>query len=162
MRRKMLAVLGAVAIASLAVSSSALARAGDRSVDQTYPVATALCARAHADTLPPKLALHASAVISACDTLVNAFAPLQSTVDAAEAAFLTTVSQQKALVAAACTRPVSDHTACRTARDTKTTTITAAATTRLAAATSYRTAIEANRTTFWATIESLRSGSSST
>ena len=41
MRRKMLAVLGAVAVASLAVSSSALARPGDRSVDQTYPVATA-------------------------------------------------------------------------------------------------------------------------
>lgn len=161
MRRKMLAVLGAVAVASLAVSSSALARAGDRSVDQTYPVATTLCARAHAGTLPPKLAPQAAAVISACDTLVNAFAPLQSAVDAAEAAFLTTVSQQKALVAAACPRPVSDHAACHAARETKRTTIAAARSTRLTAATSYRAAIEANRTTFWTTIQSLRSGPSS-
>jgi hypothetical protein len=143
------------------MSSSALARVGDRSVDQTYPVATALCARAHASTLPTKLAPQSAAVISACNTLVNAFAPLQSTVDAAEAAYLTTVSQQKALVAAACTRPVSDHAACNAARDTKTTTIATAATTRMNAATSYRTAIEANRTTFWATIQSLRRGSSS-
>ncbi len=160
MRRKMPGIAGAVVVASLAVSSSALARAGDRTAAQTYPVATALCARAHAATLPTKLAPHSAAMISACDTLVNAFTPLQSTVDAAEAAFLTTVSDQKALVAAACKRPVSDHAACLTARDTKRTAIAAAANTRLSAVTAYHQAIEANRTTFWSTIQALRASSS--
>jgi len=161
MRRKMLAVLGAVVVASLAASSSAMARAGDRTVDQTYPVATTLCARAHTATLPPKLAPQPAAVISACNTLVSAFAPLQSTVDAAEAAFLTAVSQQKALVAAACPATVTDRAACHAARASAKTTIAAAATTRRTAAMAYRAAIEANRTTFWSTIGSLRGGSSS-
>jgi hypothetical protein len=161
MRRKMLAVLGAVVVVSLAASSSALARAGDRAVIETYPVATVLCARTHAATLPPKLAPQATAVMTACDTLVSAFAPLQSTVDAAEAAFLTTVSEQKALVAAACPATVTDHAACHAARATAKATIATAATTRLNAANAYRAAIEANRTTFWSTIGSLRSGLSS-
>ncbi|HUZ83033.1 MAG TPA: hypothetical protein VMU73_12405, partial [Gaiellaceae bacterium] len=141
MRRKMLGVLGAVVVASLAMSSSALARAGDRTVEHTYPAATTLCARAHAGTLPRKLAPQSAAVTGACDTLVNAFAPLQSTVDAAEAAFLTAVSGQKALVAAACKRPVSDHAACQAARGTARTTIANAAKNRLNAATTYRHAI---------------------
>src|SRR5579863_4795716 len=126
MRLKMLGIAGAALLVSLVLSSSALARAGDRTVDQTYPVATALCVRAHAGTLPPKLALKSTAVIGACSTLINDFATLQSTVDAAEATFLTTVSNQEALVAAACKPPVSDHAACLAARDTKRTTIAAA------------------------------------
>jgi len=161
MRLKILGIAGAALLASLALSSSALARAGDRTVEQTYPVATALCVGAHAGTLPPKLAPQSAAVIRACDTLINAFAPLQSTVDAAEATFLTTVSQQQDLVAAACKRPVSDHAACVAARETKHTTITNAANTRLSAAMTYRQSIEANRTTFWSTIQSLRGATSS-
>ena len=116
MRRQLLAVVGTVALASLFASSSALARAGDRTVDQTYPVATALCARAHAGTLPAKLASQTTAVIAACDTLENPFPLLVSTVDAAESTFAGVASTQSSAVASACTRPVTNHAACVTAR----------------------------------------------
>jgi len=159
MRRPILgAVLSAIAV-SLAVTGSAMARAGDRTLAQTYPAATALCVTAHTGTLPPKLAAHRVTVIAACDTLDNAFAPLVSTVDSAEAAYLSTVAAQKALVAAACPRPVpaSAKAACDSARATATSTDADALTTRQGAVTAFHTAIEANRTTFWNTVQSLRS-----
>ena len=157
MRRPMLgAVLTAIAV-SLTVTGSAMARAGDRTLAQTYPAATALCLRAHAGTLPPRLALHRAAVIEACNTLDNAFAPLVSTVDAAEATFLNTVAAQKALVAAACPRPVVDKVACDNARATARSTDSAALSTRQGAVMAFHTAVEANRNTFWTTIQGLRS-----
>jgi hypothetical protein len=123
MRRQFLAVVGTLALASLFASSSALARAGDRTLEQTYPVATALCARAHAATLPSKLVSQATAVIAARDTLENAFPSLVSTVDAAESTFAGTASTQSSAVASPCTRPVTNHPACVTARLTARTTI---------------------------------------
>jgi len=129
-------------------------------VDQTYPVATALCVRAHAGTLPAKLQPSVSAVISACDTLENAFPPLVATVDAAESEYLSTVSSQKALVTAPCTRPVSNHGACATVRADVHAAIVTAHGNEAAAVLTFHTAVEANRKAFWSTIESLRGGSS--
>jgi hypothetical protein len=161
MRRSLpgIAAVAVVAAASLIASSSALARAGDRTVSETYPVATAVCAKAHAATLPPRLAAQAVAVIGACDTLENAFPPLVASVDAAESQYLSTVSAQKGLVAAACTRPVSDHAACVSARSSARTAIITAHGTERTAVTAFHTAVEGNRTAFWNTIGALRSGS---
>ncbi len=156
MRRQLLGCVGAAIAVMLAVTPGALARAGDRTVVETYPVATALCAKAHAGTLPPKLAPSATQVLALCNTLENAFAPLASTVDAAEAQFLTTIANQKGLVGAACAKPVSDHAACLAARATKRTTDAAALATRRGAVLAFHTAIEANRTTFWTGISALR------
>jgi hypothetical protein len=160
MRKQMPGVMGAAALLSLAAASSAFALAGTRTVAQTYPVAATLCARAHTATLPPRLASQPAAVISACDTLVNAFAPLESTVDAARAAFLNSVSQEKVLRAAVCRRPVSDHAACTAARNRASAAIATAATTREAAVSAYHQSIEANRTAFWTTIQGLRTPAS--
>src|SRR5579883_1891271 len=90
-------IAGACALA-LAASGTAFARAGDRTFVETYPVASALCAKARADTLPPKLATHRAAVLAACDTLQNAFGPLVTTVDNAEATYLQTIATQRSLV----------------------------------------------------------------
>ncbi|HVC85093.1 MAG TPA: hypothetical protein VNC12_07550 [Solirubrobacteraceae bacterium] len=161
MRRQVLGIVGAAIAVSLTVPGSALARAGDRTFAETYPAATALCLRAtaHPATLGRKLEPQAAAVIAACQTLDNAFLPLVSTVDAAEAALLNTIAAQKLLVATACPRPVptSEKAACQTARATAHTTDAAARSTRQTAVTAFHTAIEANRTTFWSTISSLRS-----
>src|SRR5579871_1440124 len=113
-----LAGAGACAIA-LATSGSALARAGDHTFAQTYPVASALCVKAHAAMLPPRLAANRVAVVAACDTLQNAYGPLVTTVDNAEAAYLTAIGAQRSLVAAACTKPVTNPAACQAARTTR-------------------------------------------
>jgi len=163
MRRPLpgIAAVAVVAAASLVASSSALARAGDRTVDETYPVATAVCAKAHANTLPPRLAPQAAAVIGACATLENAFRPLVANVDAAEAQYLATASAQKGLVAAACTRPVSDHAACLSARTSARASIITARGTKQAAVVTFHTMVQGNRNAFWSTIGALR-GTSST
>ena len=161
MRRQLPLIAVAVAVVSLVAATSALAQAGDRSVDQTYPVATALCVRDHAGAPPTKLAPQVSAVVSACDTLENAFGPLVVTVEAAQTQDLSVVSTQKGLVTAACVRPVSDHSACVDARTSAHAAIVAARGIERTAAVSFHTSVEANRSAFWTTIQSLR-GSSST
>jgi hypothetical protein len=147
---------GACALA-IAATPAAFARAGDRTMVETYPVATALCAKARTgDALPPRLASARAGVVLACNTLENAFGPLVSTGDAAEAAYLTTVSSQRSIVAAACARPVADVAACRAARITKRGADAAALLTRRAAVDVFRNSIRANRDTFWAAIRALR------
>jgi hypothetical protein len=162
MRTRMLGIVGAVALAGLVAAPGALARAGDRTVNQTYPVATALCVKAHTGTLPAKLAPHTAPVITACDTLINAFSPLQVTVDAAESQFLGTVSTQKSLVASVCTKPVADHAACTTARLKATAAIAGARATEVTAVATFHAAVETNRAAFGQTIVTLRGGSSTT
>jgi len=160
MRRQVLGIVGAAIAVSLTVPGSALARAGDRTFADTYPVASALClkATAHPATLPPKLEPSASSVMIACQTLDNPFLGLVSNVDAAEATLLNTISAQKLLVATACPRPVpaNEKVACQAARSTARTTDATARIKEQAAVTGFHTAIEANRTTFWSTISSLR------
>jgi hypothetical protein len=143
-----------VVAASLAASASA--RTGNRSLTQTYPVATALCAKARAGTLPVKLAPKSAAVITSCDTLENAFPSLVSTVDASESSLLSTLSAQKALVATACPKPVTNAAACTTARQTASSADSAARATEQAAVKAYHAAIETNRLTFWSAISALR------
>jgi hypothetical protein len=94
----------------------------------------------------------------ACQTLDNPFLGLVSNVDAAEATLLNTISAQKLLVATACPRPVpaNEKVACQAARSTARTTDATARIKEQAAVTGFHTAIEANRTTFWSTISSLR------
>jgi hypothetical protein len=152
-------VAGACALA-LATSGTAFARAGDRTVDETYPVATALCVKARTNTLPARLMANRSGVLAACYALENAYGPLVTTVDDAEAAYLATVAAQRSLAATACTRPVANVTTCQAARTTRRTSDTTALTTRRSAVDSYHASVEATRTTFWTTVQGLRSTSS--
>jgi hypothetical protein len=156
MHLKTLGIAGAALALTLTATTSAFARAGDRPFAETYPVASALCARAHAGTLGSKLEPQAGAVMMACNALENPYGTLVSNVDAAEATYLTVVSTQKGLVTAACPKPVTNQTACSDARATAKSTIAAAKMTEQTAVTAYHTAIEANRTTFWNTISALR------
>lgn len=153
--------IGCLAAAACALplvsAGTASARAGERSVSETYPVATALCERAHAGTLPPRLTANAAQVITACNALDNGFGPLVIAVDNAESAYLAVLATQRGLVNTACEKPVNDRATCITARETARTTDAAARATRIAAAAQFRASVEANRATFWATIQSLRS-----
>ena len=157
MRRMPIASTAGACALALVSASGAFARAGERSAAETYPVASALCVKAHNGTLPPKLAASRTAVLGACDTLLNAYGPLVATVDGAQATLLSTLSAQEGLVAAACTKPVANVTACRSARATALRVDSAARTTEIAAIATFHTSVEANRNAFWTTIQSLRS-----
>jgi hypothetical protein len=156
MRRAIFGVGVATIAVSLTIAASAFARAGDRPLTQTYPVATALCAKVGSATLPPRLAPQSAAVSAACEALESAFPALVSTVDAAEATLLDAISAQKALIAAACPDPVTNAAACTAARSNAKSTDMAARTTARTAAAAYHTAVEANRVTFWSAISALR------
>jgi hypothetical protein len=156
MRRGLVGSIAVAGVLALVVPGSAFARAGDRTLVETYPAATALCAKARAGLLAPRLARQRAQVLAACDTLENAFGPLVSAVDSAEAAYLTTVSNQRSLVATACVRPVADAAACRAARATRQSTDAAALAARVTAVAQFRASIDANRNTFWTTIQALR------
>lgn len=152
-------VCALVVAASLAFCGAASAKAGDRSFAQTYPVASALCARAAAGQLPRKLAASATQVKAACSKLENAFGPLQTAVQNANVQLQTGVANAKAAIAAACA-PGANRKTCRQTRHTERLTIAALRRQHRAAVLLYYTSIEANRRTFWATIRSLRGGSS--
>jgi hypothetical protein len=154
-------LVGSIAIAgalALVGPGTVFARAGDRTLAETYPVATALCAKARIGSLPPRLAGARTQVLAACDTLANAFGPLVSAVDAAEGSYLATVANQRSLVAAACARPVANAAACRAARATRRSTDVAALAARASAVAEFRASVRANRDTFWTAIRALRSG----
>ena len=157
MGRMLTGSTAAACVLALVTASGAFARAGDRAAALTYPVASALCVSARGDVLPPKLTAAKAQVLGACDTLLNAYGPLVATVDGAESTLLGTLGTQKGLVAAACPTPVVDPGACQAARSTKISADGSARLTEVAAVTAFHTAVEANRNTFWTTIQSLRS-----
>ena len=157
MRRMLIGSTATACALLLLTAGGAFARPGNRTAAQTYPVASALCVRAHTGTLPHRLAASRTAVRAACDTLLNDYGPLVATVDAAESTLLSTLSTQKGLFAAACPKPVVNHDACQAARASALSVDGAARTTEIAAVAQYHASVKANRDTFWTTIQSLRS-----
>jgi hypothetical protein len=165
MRTKALTTTGAALIATLAfVVSATAAVPGTLALDQTYPVASALCAKASAGTLPPRLAHSDAAVLTACATLSNGFTPLVNTVTSAESQFTQTIANSANAVAAACPTPLmqADRPACHAARVQARLTNAQARLARRTAAETYRNSVETNRLAFWSTITSLRGSSSTT
>lgn len=150
------AALGAT-LATLAVTGVASAKAGDRSFQQTYPVASRLCLRAASNTLPRRLQPQSANVIAACNALQSGFGPLQSAAQSAQAAFASGVQSALATLHAACAFGQPRLT-CRAAIRQARVTIHVLRIQRRAAVRSYYIGIEANRRTFWATIRSLRGG----
>ena len=157
MRRMLIGSTAGACALALVTAGGAFARAGDRPAAVTYPVASALCVSAHNNVLPPRLTAARTPVLTACGTLLTAYLPLVATVDGAEATLLSTLSTQKGLVSAACPTPVVSASACQAARATAISVDGSARVTEVAAVTAFHTAVEANRNTFWTTIQSLRS-----
>ena len=152
--------LSAGALTALAlVPASAGAVAGNRSFTQTYPYASALCAKAQAGTLPKKLAPQRAQVTTACTTLQSSFTQDQSTVQAAQTSFQSGVAAARAARKAACAPP-RQQPKCRDARITAQSQLRTLRVNHRAAVRTYSISVEAARRTFWSTIRSLRGGSS--
>jgi hypothetical protein len=158
MRTRLLGAAGTAIIATLVFVGSAAAVPGANTVAQTYPDATALCAKAATGSLGKKLEPNQAQVLSACATLEDAFPPLVMAVTAAETQYSSTIAGQRGLVTAACvTNPtVAERMACRAARSQRRLVDASARLTRRAAVQLYFSSVRADRTTFWTTIHSLR------
>ena len=151
--------IGAAAItATLAFAGVAGAKAGERTYQQTYPVASQLCANVAAGGGPKRLRPHATQVLVDCTTLQNGFNAAQSAVLAAQASFTSGLAADQAAIAAVCTPPVADRPLCRRTRRSERLAITALRGEHHAAVRLYYRTIEANRRAFWAAIRGLPGG----
>jgi hypothetical protein len=151
--------IAAVTIAAtLAITATAGAKAGDHTFQQTYPFAARLCAHVQAGKGPVRLRPHAAQVLAACATLNSGFTAARSAVLAAQASFASGLRADNAAIAAACTPPVKKRSLCQSTRRSEHAAILALRREHTAALHLYYTTIEANRRAFWAAIHSLPGG----
>jgi len=151
-------LVGALAVAataaSLAIPSAASARAGDRTFQQTYPVASPLCAevaagkRKHLQRFAPR-------VLADCARLQNGFTAAQSVVLSARASLEGALATDRAAIAAACPPPMIGRPPCERIRDSESLAIAALQRQRVDAARRYFRTIEAHRRIFWRAIHAL-------
>jgi hypothetical protein len=147
--------VGALALLILP-AGAASAKPGKRSLNQTYPVASRLCANVAAGAGPRKLRADKTQVAALCSTLTTSFTTAQT----AYFNTVTPIEQQvialRAHVKQACaTRP---STTCKTARQQAKTTLAGLRAQVRTAASTYRTSVRTARQTFWNAIHTLRGG----
>jgi hypothetical protein len=161
MYRKTLTAAAATLAATVGFAATAgAALPGSLTFDQTYPVASQLCAKANAGTLPKRLEANQAKVIAACTTLQDPFGGLQATVTQAEQTFQNTLAVEKAKVQAVCPpATAAGRPACHAARVQARLADDTARLAQREAIQTYRDAVRTNRLTFWNTIASLRSSS---
>jgi len=152
-------VLGALACAAavvpLAAPAIADARAGDATIQQTFPLATGLCAKVAAGTEKRALKPFVSEVSAACTTLQTQFNEAQSKVLATRTAVLPTLIADRTVVHAACPKPNVEPAACRLAHTQDDAAIAALRAQWKAAVHQYFGTLEAARKQFWTTIKAL-------
>ena len=142
---------------ALTITGTASAKAGDRSFEQTYPVASKLCAKVAAGHTPKGLKSQAAQVTAACTKLQTAFGPLQAAVQAAQTTLANGVAADRAKIQQAC-QPASNRQTCRQTRIQARADIKTLRAAHRQAVRTYYIQIEGNRRSFWATIHSLRGG----
>jgi hypothetical protein len=151
-------LLGAVAVAattaSLAIPGVASAKAGDKTFQQTYPLASKVCANVAAGKAK-RLQKFAPQVLADCAALQNGFTAAQAMVLAARAAIEPQLAADRAALTAACPKPPAKRPLCRHARETDEPAIAVLARQQHHAARRYFRKIEANRRKFWRAIRAL-------
>jgi hypothetical protein len=150
---------GAIAIAatagSLAIPAAAGARAGDKTFQQTYPLASRLCTevaagkRKHLQRFAPQVAAD-------CALLQTGFTTSQATILAARTSTTSAIAADRAVVSGACPPPMVGKPACENTRHTEHLAIVTLRHQLTAASRHYYFTIEANRHTFWHAIHALR------
>jgi hypothetical protein len=145
-------------MAFFAVTSAAGAAPGSRTFQQTYPVASSLCARVAAGQGPRKLEAHAAAVAQACSQLMSAYAAAQGAVTTAYSNFVQARQAAISTRDGACTNAHIAHSrpACRSARQAFRATMAGLRATYRVAVVQFHATVESARLTFWGTIKALR------
>jgi hypothetical protein len=153
-------ILGALAASSaLALSAPGVAGAappGSLTFEQTFPLASRLCAKVAAGTENKHLKANAAAATADCTTLQSTFTTAHSTVLATRAAILPTLAADRAALKAACPTPKDVKAICRKAHKADDAAIVSLLHQLRAARHSYYRSIESARKQFWAEIKSLR------
>jgi len=155
--RPMAAVAVACAL-GLALPGAAGAHAsppGSLTFQQTFPLASSLCAKVAAGTENKHLRAHAVQVTADCAALQATFTVAQTTVVAARAALLPQLAADRAAVRAACPNPKVVRAACRKAHKLDDAAIVSILHQLHAARHAYYKSVEAARRQFWAAIKSL-------
>jgi hypothetical protein len=152
-------LLGAVAISasaiSLAVPGVAGAKAGDRTFQQTYPLASKLCASVAAGTEGKHLKRFATQVLADCTALQSTFTTAQSTVLAARATLTAQITADRAAITTACPTAKDQQPLCVQTRSRQGRALGALKHQLARAARHYYRAIEASRDRFWKAIRAL-------
>jgi hypothetical protein len=151
-------LLGVVALAAtaalLVIPSAASARAGDRTFQATYPVASKLCTEVAAGRRR-RLQRFAPRVLADCAVLQSGFTVAQSEVLAARATLGGAIAADRAAIVAACPAPMIGHPPCEHTRYAQSLAIVALRRQQIHAARRYFRVIEAHRRTFWNEIHAL-------
>lgn len=145
-------------LACLAGAPAAGAHAGERSLQQTFPLASRLCAQVARGEGPRRLRGSAPAVDSACAQLQSSFAAAQNAVLLPERPLIARLAAQEIRTRAVCSHRPFRAQLCARARARRRNIEARLERERRLRARSYYAAVEADRAAFWATIHALPGG----
>jgi hypothetical protein len=155
-------LLGAVAISASAISLAVPAvagatslKAGEKTFQQTYPLASKICASVAAGTEGTHLKKFAAQITADCTTLQTAFTAAQTTVVAARTTLTAQIMADRAAITAACPAPNDKAPTCLSTRATVGKAIDALRHQRLMAVRLFYKTNEANRVAFWKVFRAL-------
>jgi hypothetical protein len=141
------------ALATVGLTGVAGAAAGDKTFQQTFPVASNLCAKVTAGTEGRRLKLHATEVLADCTALQSAFTTAQTTVLAARAALAPQIAAEHAAIRTACPLPTTQTPACHSARKLDSAALKVLHAQKVLASRHYYSSIEEARKRFWSAIK---------
>jgi hypothetical protein len=157
--QKRLIGAAAIAVASVALAipsgAGAVIKAGDRTFVKTFPVASHFCTEVAAGNKPHYKTVMA-AVLADCTTLQANFTSAQSAVLTTRASLTSQIAADKALVTAACPKPMLGKPACHDTRKTQHAAIEVLRAERRAAVHLYYITVESDRRAFWHAIHLLK------
>ena len=144
------------AAATVGMSGVAQAHAGDKTFQQTFPIASQVCAKVSAGSEGHRLKRFATSVLADCTTLQTTFTTTHATVLTARAALEPQIAADRATIAAACPTPPSAHRpVCVQAHQMLDPTLKSLRDQKALATHTYYKTVEAARVTFWSAIRSL-------
>jgi hypothetical protein len=157
---------GALSVAATAAVFAAPAaatgsRAGEKTFQQTYPVASRLCTEIATGTGQPRLRQRRSApqVLADCSALQNGFTAAQSALLAAKASIAGARAADKAIARSACAGATASTAACVSTRHRVGQLLNALHTEQIREIHVYYFTVEANRRVFWSALRALPGGS---
>ena len=149
------AALAATLALALPGGAAATPRAGEATIQQTFPLASRLCANLAAGKANRHIERFAAQVTADCTALQSTFTTAQGQVVAARAAIAPSLAAGRAMLPARCPQPRAALLACQRSRHAEEAASSSLAAQLHAATHLYYVTIEGARRTFWASIHAL-------
>jgi hypothetical protein len=157
---RLVSLLTAAACLLAVAPAAASAHPGQRGFDRTYPYASRLCTRVANGHTPKALSGSTAAVAAACAQLKSSFTAAQNGYTTAVAPLKQQGTDAVKTLRATCAqdRAAGNAAACHTARASTRATLRSLRAQVRVAAIAYHASVDGARKSFWATIRSLRGG----